>query len=142
MLCFHAAQTGKHLLRTQNVSEQNQKHFLCAGHKRGKIYCFGNNVSATMCYRLAGPLGTAVRDLNLPRRKMHQFTNLTLFRDHRLNESALICQTRFGYQCVFSLIFFFWKRQCNFILISSSIFILYYSVFILFTSATIFNMSI
>ena len=29
MLCFRAAQTGKHLLRTQNVSEQNQKHFLC-----------------------------------------------------------------------------------------------------------------
>ena len=28
-----AAQTGKHLLRTQNVSEQNQKHFLCPGHK-------------------------------------------------------------------------------------------------------------
>ena len=26
-----AAQTGKHLLRTQNVSEQNQKHFLCPG---------------------------------------------------------------------------------------------------------------
>ena len=24
-----AAQTGKHLLRTQNVSEQTQKHFLC-----------------------------------------------------------------------------------------------------------------
>ena len=24
-----AAQTGKHFLRTQNVSEQNQKHFLC-----------------------------------------------------------------------------------------------------------------
>ena len=33
MLCFHAAQTGKDLLRTQNVSEQNQKHFLCPGHK-------------------------------------------------------------------------------------------------------------
>ena len=33
MLCFHAAQTGKHLLRTQNVSEQNQKYFLCPGHK-------------------------------------------------------------------------------------------------------------
>ena len=30
-----AAQTGKHLLRTQNVSEQNQKHFLCPGHKIG-----------------------------------------------------------------------------------------------------------
>jgi len=29
MLCFHAAQTGNHLLRPRNVSEQNQKHFLC-----------------------------------------------------------------------------------------------------------------
>ena len=28
-----AAQTGKHLLQTQNVSEQNQKHFPCPGHK-------------------------------------------------------------------------------------------------------------
>ena len=28
-----AALTGKHLLRTQNVSEQNQKYFLCPGHK-------------------------------------------------------------------------------------------------------------
>ena len=27
MLCFHAAQTGNYLLRTQNVSEQNQEHF-------------------------------------------------------------------------------------------------------------------
>ena len=27
------AQTGKHLLRTQNVSEQNQKHFMCPVHK-------------------------------------------------------------------------------------------------------------
>ena len=51
--------------------------------KRGNI-CFGNNVSETMCSRLPGPLGTAVTDLNLPRRKMHQFTNPTLFRDHRL----------------------------------------------------------
>ena len=33
MLCFHAAQTGKHLLRTQNVCEQNQKQFLCPGLK-------------------------------------------------------------------------------------------------------------
>ena len=32
MLCFHAAQTGKHLLLTQNVSEQSQIHFLCPGH--------------------------------------------------------------------------------------------------------------
>ena len=28
------AQTGKYLLRTQNVSEQNQKHFLCHGHNK------------------------------------------------------------------------------------------------------------
>ena len=51
-----AAQTGKHLLRTQNVSEQNQKHFLCPGHKicvpqqmlRARAY--GETfVSATMC---------------------------------------------------------------------------------------------
>ena len=27
-------QNAKHLLRTQNVSEQNQKHFLCPGHKK------------------------------------------------------------------------------------------------------------
>ena len=52
-----AAETGKHLLRTQNVSEQNQKHFLCPEHKicvrtnvaraskRGSI-CVGNNVSS------------------------------------------------------------------------------------------------
>ena len=51
MLCFHAAQTGKHLLRTQNVSEQNQKQFLCPGQQQmlraranGKTF-----VSATMC---------------------------------------------------------------------------------------------
>ena len=60
------AQTGKHLLRTQNVSEQNQKHFCvpdtkfvsatnvaCTG-KRGFI-CDGNYVSATMCPRLPVP---------------------------------------------------------------------------------------
>ena len=57
-----AEQTGKHLLRTQNVSEQNQKHFLCPGHKicvRNKCctrrqtgkhlcrqQCVGNNVSS------------------------------------------------------------------------------------------------
>ena len=47
-----AAQTREHLLRTQNVSEQNQKHILCPGHnvaragKRGNI-CVGNSVSTT-----------------------------------------------------------------------------------------------
>ena len=46
-----AAQTGKHLLRTQNVSEQNQKHFLCPATnvvRSGKRETF---VSATMCPR-------------------------------------------------------------------------------------------
>ena len=72
-------QTGKHFLRTQNVSEQNQKHFLCPGSlnkikyifcvpdtkfvsatnvaragKRGNI-CVGHNVSATMSPRLLVP---------------------------------------------------------------------------------------
>ena len=44
---IHVAQTGKHLLRTQNVSEQNQKHFLCPQqmlHVRAKGETF---VSAT-----------------------------------------------------------------------------------------------
>ena len=50
-----AAQTGKHLLRTQNVSEQNQKHFLCPqqmlrARENGETF-----VSATMCPRLPGP---------------------------------------------------------------------------------------
>ena len=68
MLCFHAAQTGKHLLLTQNVSEQNQKHFFVS---RTQYLCpqqmlrarangengVGNNVSAAMCPRLSGSLG-------------------------------------------------------------------------------------
>ena len=55
--------SGKHLLRTQSVSEQNQKHFLCPGHKicvrnkccaRGQTgkhlcrqQCVRNNVSSS-----------------------------------------------------------------------------------------------
>ena len=39
--CFLAAQTGKHLLKKQNVSEKSQKHFLFLGSKK----CFRNNVS-------------------------------------------------------------------------------------------------
>ena len=61
-----AAQTGKHLLRAQNVSEQNQKHFcipdtkfvsatnVARSGKRGNNFV-GSNVSATMCPRLPGP---------------------------------------------------------------------------------------
>ena len=53
LFCFLVAQTkkqtGKHLLRTQNVSEKIQKH-----RKQGNI-CVRNNVSATMFPRLRGP---------------------------------------------------------------------------------------
>ena len=49
MMSAWAAQTGKHLLQTQNVSEQNQKHFLCPqqmlrARANGETF-----VSATMC---------------------------------------------------------------------------------------------
>ena len=50
------AQTGKHFLRTQNVSEQNQKHFLCPqqmlrARANGETFvsgdqCVCNNVSS------------------------------------------------------------------------------------------------
>ena len=80
MLCFHAAQTGKHLLRTQNVSEQNQKHFLCPGHKicvrnkccargqTGKHLCRQQCVR-NMCPRLPRPLETSVilMSISLPK---------------------------------------------------------------------------
>ena len=36
--CFLAAQTGKHFLKKQNVSEKSQKHFLFPGSKK----CFQN----------------------------------------------------------------------------------------------------
>ena len=68
MMSAWAAQTGKHLLQTQNVSEQNQKHFFvsatnvaCEG-KRGNI-CVGNNVSTTMCPHLPGPSEGTPRQL-------------------------------------------------------------------------------
>ena len=57
-----AAQTGKHLLRTQNVSEQNHKHFFVS---RTQNLCMQQMLrarangetfmSATMCPRLPGP---------------------------------------------------------------------------------------
>ena len=53
-----AAQTGKHLLQTQNVSEQNQKHFLCPGHNicvRNKC-CARGQTGKHLCPRLPGPL--------------------------------------------------------------------------------------
>ena len=58
-------------MRTQNVSEKNQKHFLYPGQKicvRNKCcacgqtgrHLLGSNVSATMCPRLSGLLGPAL----------------------------------------------------------------------------------
>ena len=53
--CVRAAQTGKHLFRIQDVSDKNQKHFLCLGHKvcvRNKCCAHGQkgkHLSATMC---------------------------------------------------------------------------------------------
>ena len=42
LFCVHAAQTGKHLLRPQNVSVKNQKQFLCLGNK----FCVRNKCCA------------------------------------------------------------------------------------------------
>ena len=89
--CFlGCAQTGKHLLRTRNVSEQNQKHFLCPGHKmcvrnkccaRGQTgkhlcrqQCVRNNVSSfastlsfsTKEFKGTGKRGQIVADTLLP----------------------------------------------------------------------------
>jgi len=67
--CFLGAQTGKHLLPKQNVSENNQKHFLLLGNKKMFLQqkfrsrsdretfretFFLNNVSATIFLRLRG----------------------------------------------------------------------------------------
>ena len=58
MLCFHAALTGKHLLRTQNVSEQHQKHFLCPQQLLRARANGERFVPATMCPRLPGALNS------------------------------------------------------------------------------------
>ena len=71
--------TGKHLFRTQNISEQHQKHFLCPGHKicvrnkrcvRGQTgkhlcrqQCVRNNVSS---------FARALRTISKPCDVIHQ----------------------------------------------------------------------
>ena len=56
-----AAQTGKHLLRTQNVSEQHQTFFVSRTqilYPQQMLHAQANGetfVSATMCPRLPGP---------------------------------------------------------------------------------------
>ena len=66
MMFLGLRKLGNICCETQNVSEQNQKHFcvpdtkfvsatnVAHAGKRGNI-CVGNNVSATMCPRLPGP---------------------------------------------------------------------------------------
>ena len=69
--CVHAAQTGKHLLRTQNVSDKNQKHFLCLGQQQmlraranGETY-----VSATMCpQRIVSSFANTLRPHAAPKK--------------------------------------------------------------------------
>ena len=65
-----AAQTGKHLLRTQNVSEQNQKH-LCPGHKicvRNK-FCARGQTGKHLCRGKRGHIvaDTLLRTQMFPR---------------------------------------------------------------------------
>ena len=76
-VCFRAAQTGKHLLRTQNVSEQNQKHLFCLGYKicaRNKC-CeprqTGKHLCRQQCVFVGQPLGLACA--------IHQCASLTIF---------------------------------------------------------------
>ena len=62
LLVSWATQTGKHLLQTQNVSEQNQKHFLCPQRMLRTRANGETFVSATMCHRLPGPLDAEMKD--------------------------------------------------------------------------------
>ena len=104
--------------------------------KRGNI-CVGNNVSS---------FARAFRDRS-QRSKPTSTKDASVYKSNIISWSSAnwvsfnLSNTLIGYAC-FHWCFFFWKRQCNFILISSCIFLLYYSIFILFTSATILNMSI
>ena len=101
MLCFHAAQTGKHLFRTQNVSEQNQKHFLCPGHKicvAQANLCVGNNVSATRCPHLQGPITIWCEYLEIDLFKfLVQNLSATLMKDYtfELVSTAVYLKTKF-----------------------------------------------
>ena len=69
-----AAQTGKHLLRTQNVSEQHQKHFLCPGDKicvRNKCCARGKHLCRQQCVRynvssFARPLEDTTKEIESP----------------------------------------------------------------------------
>ena len=54
MLCFHAAQTGNHLLRPRNVSEQNQKHFLCP-QQMLRARANGGNISTSFPWSFISP---------------------------------------------------------------------------------------
>ena len=60
--CFLAAQTGKHLLKKQNVSEKNQKHFgFLRSKKCFRNKCFlsaqmGKHLGKQQCFLICGHL--------------------------------------------------------------------------------------
>ena len=99
-----AAQTGKHLLRTQNVSEQNQKHFLCPGHKicvRNKCcarwqtgkhlcrqQCVRNNVSS-FARVLTPQLPDILAAAKEPRMTRRKIIFLILAANKRLSKSSV-----------------------------------------------------
>ena len=74
--CNYAAQTGKHLLRTQNVSERNQKHFCVSD---------TNFVSATNVARTGKRGNICVR--NIVSSFATAFTSLQIFMAKDMGES-------------------------------------------------------
>ena len=82
-LCFHVAQTGKHLWRTQNVSEQNQKHFLCPALRartNGETFVGETFVWATMCPQQCGLVcqGLKLTFITFVSCRRHQHMKLTI----------------------------------------------------------------
>ena len=82
--CFLATQTGKHLLKKQNVPEKSQKHFLFPGSKKcfrnkcflptqtGKQQCFRNNVSSFAGALTAAQTWTAFFSLRFKSGRHHR----------------------------------------------------------------------
>ena len=89
MMFSWASKRGKHLLRTQNVSERNQKHFcvsdtnfvsatnVARAGKQGNI-CVRQNVSVTLCPRLPPPASFCVTASNILSKEI--FSNNTKHR--------------------------------------------------------------
>ena len=123
MLCFHAAQTGKHLLRTQNVSEQSQKHILCPGLKicvRNKC-CARGQTGKHLCRQQCVLVCQGLIHINPSRNrsfskmffKREEFENVVIImwfpcQSFSSNKSP-ICIT--GDCCVFKFLWLFCRRK-------------------------------